>query len=64
MAAGATNMIINDGTYGIKDGRVPGNGNTWTSCLTDTGDSAILTINGGTFNGGFEVFRIVQLGVL
>ena len=55
MAAGATNMTINDGTYGIKDGRIPDNGNTWTSCLTDTANSAILTINGGTFNGGIRV---------
>lgn len=56
MASGATAAVeINGGTFGIKDGRVPGDGNTWTSCLTDTQDSATMTVNGGTFNGGFRV---------
>ena len=55
MAAGTSTMIVNDGTFGIKDGRVPGNGNTWTSCLTDTQNSASMTVNGGTFNGGFRI---------
>ena len=55
MAAGTTELTINGGTFGIKDGRVPGNGNTWTSCLTDTQNSATMTVNGGTFNGGFRV---------
>ena len=55
MAAGSTEMTINGGTFSIKDGRVPGNGNTWTSCLTDTANSATLTVNDGTFNGGFRV---------
>ena len=55
MAAGTTTMTVNGGTFGIKDGRVPGNGNTWTSCLTDTQNSASMTVNDGTFNGGFRV---------
>ncbi|MBR5780458.1 MAG: T9SS type A sorting domain-containing protein [Bacteroidales bacterium] len=55
MAAGTTELTITGGTFGIKDGRVPGNGNTWTSCLTDTQNSATMTVNGGTFNGGFRV---------
>ena len=55
MAAGTTVMTIKDGTFGIKDGRVPGNGNTWTSCLTDTANTAVLTVDGGTFNGGVRV---------
>ena len=55
MAAGTTEMEINGGTFGIKDGRVPGNGNTWTSCLLDTQNSATMVINDGTFNGGFRV---------
>lgn len=55
MSAGTTKCTITDGTFGIKDGRVPGNGNTWTSCLTDTADTATMTVNGGTFNGGFRV---------
>ena len=55
MAAGSSVLTINNGTFGIKDGRVPGNGNTWTSCLTDTANTATMTVNGGTFNGGFRV---------
>jgi hypothetical protein len=55
MAAGTTTMTVNGGTFGIQDGRVPGNGNTWTSCLTDTQYSASMTVNDGTFNGGFRV---------
>ena len=55
MSAGTSVMTVNDGTFSIKDGRVEGNGNTWTSCLTDTQNTAQLTINGGTFNGGFRV---------
>ncbi len=55
MAAGTSNVEINGGTFGIKDGRVPGNGNTWTSCLTDTQNTASLVVNGGKFNGGFRV---------
>ena len=55
MAAGTSQMTVNGGTLSIKDGRVPGNGNTWTSCLTDTQSSAVMVVNGGTFNGGFRV---------
>ena len=55
MSAGTSVMTVNDGTFSIKDGRVEGNGNTWTSCLTDTQNTAELIINGGTFNGGFRV---------
>ena len=55
MAAGTSEMTVNGGTFSIKDGRVEGNSNTWTSCLTDTQNSAVLTVNGGTFNGGFRV---------
>ena len=55
MSAGTTKCTINDGTFGIKDGRVEGNGNTWTSCLTDTANTATMTVTGGTFNGGFRV---------
>ena len=55
MSAGTSVMTVNAGTFSIKDGRVEGNGNTWTSCLTDTQNTARLTINGGTFNGGFRV---------
>ena len=55
MSAGNTVTTINGGIFGIKDGRVPGNGNTWTSCLTDTQNSAKMTINNGAFNGGFRV---------
>ena len=55
MAAGTSKMTVNGGTLSIKDGRVPGNGNTWTSCLTDTQNSAVMVVNGGTFNGGFRV---------
>ena len=55
MSAGTSVMTVNAGTFSIKDGRVEGNGNTWTSCLTDTQNTAVLTINGGTFNGGFRV---------
>ena len=55
MAAGTSKMTVNGGTLSIKNGRVPGNGNTWTSCLTDTQNSAVMVVNGGTFNGGFRV---------
>ena len=55
MGAGTSNVTIKGGTYGIKDGRVPGDGNTWTSCLLDTQNSATMTIDNGTFNGGFRV---------
>ena len=55
MTAGSSQLTINNGIFGIKDGRVPGNGNTWTSCLTDTANTATMTVNGGTFNGGFRV---------
>ena len=55
MVAGTSQATINAGTFGIKDGRVPGNGNTWTSCLLDTSNSGKLTVNGGTFNGGVRV---------
>ena len=55
MAAGTTKITYNGGTYGIKDGRVPGNGNTWTSCLLDSQNSAEVVVNDGTYNGGFRV---------
>ena len=55
MAAGTSEMTVTGGTFSIKDGRVEGNGNTWTSCLTDTQNTATLTVTGGTFNGGFRV---------
>ena len=55
MSAGTTKCTITGGTFGIKDGRVEGNGNTWTSCLTDTANTATMTVTGGTFNGGFRV---------
>ena len=55
MAAGTTTITYNGGTYGIKDGRVPGNGNTWTSCLLDSQNSAEVVVNDGTYNGGFRV---------
>ncbi len=55
MAAGTTTITYNGGNYGIKDGRVPGNGNTWTSCLLDSANSATAVINDGTYNGGFRV---------
>ncbi|MBO5732191.1 MAG: hypothetical protein J6R38_01040 [Alistipes sp.] len=55
MAAGTTVITYNDGTFGIKDGRVPGNGNTWTSCLLDSANSATVVINNGIYNGGFRV---------
>ena len=55
MAAGTTKITYNGGTYGIKDGRVPGNGNTWTSCLLDSQSSAEVVVNNGTYNGGFRV---------
>ena len=55
MAAGSTKITYNGGTYGIKDGRVPGNGNTWTSCLLDSQNSAEVVVNDGTYNGGFRV---------
>ena len=53
--AGSSVGTINGGTFSIKDGRVPGNGNTWTSCLLDTAGTATLTINNGLCNGGFRV---------
>ena len=55
MAAGSTKITYNGGNYGIKDGRVPGNGNTWTSCLLDSQNSAEVVVNDGTYNGGFRV---------
>ena len=55
MSAGTTKCTITGGTFGIKDGRVEGNGNTWTSCLTDTANTATMTVTGGIFNGGFRV---------
>lgn len=55
MSAGTSEVTINGGTISIKDGRVPGNGNTWTSCLTDAANTAKIIVNGGTFNGGFRV---------
>ena len=55
MAAGTSVFNINGGTFSIKDGRVPSNGNTWTSCLLDAKNTAKYNINGGTFNGGFRV---------
>ena len=55
MSAGTSEVTINGGTISIKDGRVPGNGNTWTSCLTDAANTAEIIVNGGTFNGGFRV---------
>lgn len=54
-AAGTTEAMIANGTFGIKDGRVEGDGNTWTSYLLDTDNSAAMTIKNGTFNGGFRV---------
>ena len=55
MSAGTTKCTITGGTFGIKDGRVEGNGNTFTSCLTDTANTATMAVTGGTFNGGFRV---------
>ena len=55
MSAGTSEVTINGGTISIKDGRVPGNGNTWTSCLTDATNTAKIIVNGGTFNGGVRV---------
>ena len=55
MSAGTTKCTITGGTFGIEDGRVEGNGNTWTSCLTDTANTATMTVTGGIFNGGFRV---------
>ena len=55
MSAGSSVVAINGGTISIKDGRVPGNGNTWTSCLTDAANTAQIIVNGGTLNGGFRV---------
>ena len=55
MAAGTTTIKYNGGTYSIKDGRVEGNGNTWTSCLIDSQNTATSEITAGTFNGGFRV---------
>ena len=55
MSAGTSEVTINGGTISIKDGRVPGNGNTWTSCLTDAANTAQIIVNGGTLNGGVRV---------
>ncbi|MBO7239351.1 MAG: hypothetical protein J6V23_02580 [Bacteroidaceae bacterium] len=55
MSAGTSEVTINGGTISIKDGRVPGDGNTWTSCLTDAANTAKIIVNGGTFNGGVRV---------
>ena len=55
MSAGTSEVTINGGTISIKDGRVPGNGNTWTSCLTDAANTAKIIVNDGTFNGGVRV---------
>ena len=55
MASKNSTVTINAGTFGIKDGRVPGDGNTWTSCLLDAKEGGKLILNGGTFNGGFRV---------
>ena len=52
MAAGSSVVTIKDGTFSIKDGRQELG---WTSCLTDTKDTASITVEGGTFNGGFRV---------
>ncbi len=54
-SAGTSEVTINGGTISIKDGRVPGNGNTWTSCLTDAANTAKIIVNGGTLNGGVRV---------
>ena len=55
LSAGTSEVTINGGTISIKDGRVPGNYNTWTSCLTDVANTAQIIVNDGTFNGGFRV---------
>ena len=55
MSAGTSVVTINGGTISIKDGRVPGNGNTWTSCLTDAANTAQIIVNDGTLNGGVRV---------
>ena len=55
MSAGTSVVTINGGTISINDGRVPGDNNTWTSCLTDVANTAQIIVNGGTFNGGFRV---------
>ena len=52
MAAGSSVVTIKDGTFSIKDGRQELG---WTSCLTDTQNTASITVEGGTFNGGFRV---------
>lgn len=55
MSEGSSVVTINAGTFSIKDGRVEGNGNTWTSYLTDIANDGKIIVNGGTFNGGFRV---------
>ena len=55
MSEGSSVVTINAGTFSIKDGRVEGNGNTWTSYLTDIANDGMIIVNGGTFNGGFRV---------
>ena len=52
MAAGNAAVVINGGTYGIADGRATLG---WTSCLLDMNGTATMTLNDGTFNGGFRV---------
>lgn len=55
MSEGSSVVTIKAGTFSIKDGRVEGNGNTWTSYLTDIANDGKIIVNGGTFNGGFRV---------
>lgn len=55
MSEGSSVVTINAGTFSIKDGRVEGNGNTWTSYLTDIANDGKIIVNGGTFNGGCRV---------
>ena len=55
MAAGSSVVTINGGTFSIADGRVPGNGNTWTSSMMDQNGTAQVIVKGGLFNGGFRI---------
>ena len=64
MATINSDVVINAGTFGIKDGRVPGDGNTWTSCLLDSAENSSITIKNGQFNGGFRVLNSAKTMVI
>ena len=52
MASGSSSVTINGGTFSIADGR---SSLGWTSSMIDQNNTAVVTVKGGLFNGGFRI---------